>query len=85
MIGAGDQAHPAAPSANEALEALTRLVAETEQRRDDQARLIVDLGSQKSDAAAAEQVLAKRVLKEIETTLGMARAYQSILQSLDGA
>jgi hypothetical protein len=85
MIAAGDQARPAAPSANEALEALTRLVAETEQRRDEQIRLIADLGSQQSGAAAAEQGLAERVLKEIETTLGMARAYQSILQSLDGA
>ena len=81
MIAAGDQAHSATLSA---IEALTRLVDETEQRRDEQIRLIADLGGPQGEAAAAEQVLAERVLKEIETTLGMARAYRSILQSLDG-
>jgi hypothetical protein len=83
MITAGDQARPAVPSANEALEALTCLAAETERRRDEQIRLIADLGSQNGGAVAAERMLAERVLKEIEATLGMARAYRSILQSLE--
>jgi hypothetical protein len=78
-----DEAQPANPSSADALDALTRLVAETEQRRSEQISRVAQLAECDGGADMAERRLAERVLKEIETTLGMARAYQSILQSLD--
>ena len=64
------------------LVALTRLVAETEQRRSEQIDRIAQLREQTDHAALAGIRLAEQVLKEIEATLGLARAYQPILQSL---
>jgi hypothetical protein len=83
MTATVDQASPVIPAPDGALVALTRLVVETEQRRSEQVQRIAQLDECVGESASADRVLAKRVLKEIEATLGMARAYQSILQSLD--
>ena len=78
-----DEAQPANSSPDGALDALTQLVAETEQRRSQQVQRVAELAERDGAATLAERVIAERVLKEVEATLGMARAYQSILQSLD--
>ena len=78
-----DEAQSANSSPDGALDALTQLVAETEQRRSQQVQRIAELAERDGAAVLAERVIAERVLKEVEATLGMARAYQSILQSLD--
>ncbi|WP_336488426.1 hypothetical protein [Methylobacterium nigriterrae] len=65
-------------SLEEPLDAVNRLVAETEERRRDQVRLIARLSE-----SARCTVLAERLLREVECTLTVARAYQSILQSLN--
>ena len=77
------QAQPASSSPDGALDALTRLVVETEQRRSEQVHRLAQLAECGGADSLAERALAERVLKEIEATLAMARAYQSILQSLD--
>ena len=83
MTSIANQAQPAIPAPDGALDALTRLVVETELRRSEQVQRIAQLDECGGKSSSAARVLAKRVLKEIEATLGMARAYQSILQSLD--
>ncbi|KAB1069234.1 hypothetical protein [Methylobacterium soli] len=85
-MSAPTETRQTAPSASdEAIEAAIRLVTETEQRWSEQIDRIAQLREQTDSAALAEVPLAKQVLREIETTLGLARAYRAILQSLSEA
>jgi len=77
MTAAHDEAQVATAPINDALDAMFRLVAETEQRRSEQIRRIAQLGGNEAEVASAQCLL-----KEIEKTLGLARAYRSILLSL---
>ncbi|WP_336489720.1 hypothetical protein [Methylobacterium nigriterrae] len=58
------------------LDAAIRDVAEAEQRRTRQIRLIAELTGQ-------EQAHARQILAEIERTLAIARAHRSLLLSLE--
>jgi hypothetical protein len=62
---------------------LSRLLAETELRRSQQIDRIAQLREQHGAAILAEVHGAEQVLKEIERTLRLVRAYRLILQSLD--
>jgi hypothetical protein len=64
------------------LDAVLRLVGETEQRRSEQINRVAQLREQAGGAALADVRLAEQVLKEIETTLVLARACRTVLRSL---
>ena len=61
------------------LHALAHVITETEQRRSEQLRLMAELAGSPHALTTA-----KRVLTEIEKTLGVSRAYLSILRRLSG-
>ena len=74
------QTAPAAPGMG--LNAVIRLEGETEQRWSEQIKRVAQLREQTHGAAPAEIRLAEQVLREIETTLVLTRAYRSVVQSL---
>jgi hypothetical protein len=74
--------HTAPAPPDMGLNAVIRLVGQTEQRWGEQRERVVQLREQTRGAALAEVRLAEQVLKEIETTLVLARAYRSVLQRL---
>ena len=65
------------PSPDDLLADAGQLVSEAEQRREQQVRLIAELAGNPDDLVYAE-----RVLREIETTLEVARTHRAILQTL---